>query len=396
MRLVPGAFLALFMVAGGMSLFGEEALRTLSVLYFTNTAKDPQTDWLSKGLADMLVSDLGSSGAFTVVEREELRNVLQQQELALSGLTDEKDAPKIGALLGAKLLVYGAYVSTAGRLRYDAKAVDVESGKIVGTAAVTGSPASALPLERQLAEELAASLGVTLPDRAPATTSQQAAASYYRGIDSLDAGRYAEAVDLFNRSVREDPSYLKPGQGLEEAYRYLKDFRKQRYQREYNQLLSDIAALRRRIEAPEFYSFADMVQNPRKFGFKDAAEASAYYQAHPMTMNGNTPAQAVWYLQYLYRDLAAKAVDYFGDQAAAVRASQDILSWADAARKAYPKDPFVPELVYQKLLVYRETGDWPKVRDTCEDIMGNYPDYRMIQSVEDFYAEALEQLKQQQ
>lgn len=386
--------LILLLFLGAVSFgFTDPEQRTLSVLYFTNTANDIDAAWLSKGLADMLVSDLNSSGAFTVIEREELQKVLREQELALSGLLDEKDAPKIGALLGAKLLVYGSYLSTGTELRYDAKAVEVESGKLLCTASVSGSVDQALNMERDLARKLASGLGAPLPQVSPPTASLKAAASYYRGIDSLDAGRYAEAVDFFGLSSREDPSFLKPGKGLEEAYRYLKDFKKQRYQREINNLLADIDALTRRISAPVFYSFGDMARDPKKFGFKDAEAAAAFYRAHPNVLNGSTPVEATWFLQYLFRDLADKAVEYFGDQHSADRCRQEILSWADAAQKAYPKDPFLPELIYQKLLVYRETGDWSKVRDTCEEIMGNYPDYRMIQSVEDFYAEALEKLK---
>lgn len=373
--------------------YADPRPRTLSVLYFTNTTEDPDAAWLSKGLADMLVSDLGASGAFSVIEREELQKVLREQELALSGLVDEQSAPEIGKLLGANLLVFGSYISKGKGLRLDAKAVEVESGTLVCTASVAGTTDQALNLESDLAEKLAAGLGAPPVRTLPATASLKAAESYYRGIDSLDAGRYAEAVSYFSLATQEDPAFLKPGKGLEDAYRYLKDFRKQRYQREINNLVNDISELTRRISAPVFYSFGDMVRDPQRFGFKDAEAASAFYRAHPNVLNGSTPVEATWFLQHLFRDLTAKATEYFGDKETATRCRQEILTLADAAQRAYPKDPFLPELIYQKLLVYRETQDWPKARDTCEEIMADYPDYRMIESVEDFYAEALGKLE---
>lgn len=373
--------------------FAEPKERTLSVLYFANTTNNPDAAWLSKGLADMLVSDLAASGAFSIVEREELQKVLQEQELALSGLVDEQSAPRIGKLLGANLLVVGSYIYKGTDLRFDAKAVEVESGTVVCTASVQGAADQALQMERDLANRLASGLGAPPVHASPATASLKAAETYYRGIDLLDAGRYAEAVELFGLASREDPGFLKPGKGLEDAYRYLKDFRKQRYQREINNLIADISDLTSRISAPVFYSFGDMVLSPQKFGFKDAQEASAFYRARPNVLNGSTPVEATWFLQYLYRDLAGKAVEYFGDQETAIHSRQQILSLAEAAQKAYPKDPFLPELIYQKLLVYRETQDWLNARDTCEHLMADYPDYRMIASVEDFYAEALGKLE---
>jgi len=373
--------------------FADPKVRTLSVLYFANTTNDPDAAWLSKGLADMLVTDLSATGALLVIEREELQKVLQEQELALSGLVDEQSAPEIGRLLGANLLVFGAYIQKGTALRFDAKVVDVESGTLVCSASATGTADQALPMERDLADRLAAGLGVPPALSVPATASLKAAETYYRGIDSLDAGRYAEAVSYFGLASREDPTFLKPGKGLEDAYRYLKDFKKQRYQREINSLLADISELTRRIGAPVFYSFGDMVRDPQRFGFKDAEAASAFYRAHPNVLNGNTPVEATWFLQYLFRDLAGKAVEYFGDQETAMHSRQEILSLADAAQRAYPKDPFLPELIYQKLLVYRETQEWLKVRDICEEIMADHPDYRMIESVEDFYAEALGRLE---
>jgi len=376
--------------------FADPKERPLSVLYFANTTNNPDAAWLSKGLADMLVSDLAASGAFSIIERAELEKILREQELALSGLVDEQSAPQIGKLLGAKVLVVGSYIFKGTDLRFDAKALDVETGTVVCAASVLGTVDQALDMERDLANRLASGLGAPPIHTSPATASLKAVETYYRGIDLLDAGRYTEAVELFGLSSREDPGFLKPGKGLEDAYRYLKDFRKQRYQREINGLIADISDLTKRISAPVFYSFGDMVRDPQKFGFKDAQEASAFYRSRPNVLNGSTPVEATWFLQYLYRDLAGKTVEYFGDRETAVYCRQKILSLADAAQKAYPTDPFLPELIYQKLLVYRETQDWLKVRDTCEQIMSNYGDYRMITSVEDFYAEALGKLESSQ
>jgi hypothetical protein len=50
-----------------------------SVLYFNNTTQEKKHAWLSKGLADMLITDLSQVPQIKVVEREELQKVLKEQ-----------------------------------------------------------------------------------------------------------------------------------------------------------------------------------------------------------------------------------------------------------------------------------------------------------------------------
>jgi curli biogenesis system outer membrane secretion channel CsgG len=65
-----------------------------------------QTD-VGGGLAAMLTNALVESNAFIVVERAQLSGVLAEQELRGAGLTQGTDAPKPGALMGARLRIAG-------------------------------------------------------------------------------------------------------------------------------------------------------------------------------------------------------------------------------------------------------------------------------------------------
>lgn len=63
---------------------------------------------LGEGVADMLVTALVKSGKFSVLERQELEKVLDEQKLGESGLVTPETAPKLGKLLGVELLVVGS------------------------------------------------------------------------------------------------------------------------------------------------------------------------------------------------------------------------------------------------------------------------------------------------
>ncbi|MBI2428915.1 MAG: hypothetical protein HYV29_08995 [Ignavibacteriales bacterium] len=63
---------------------------------------------LGEGVADMLVTALVKSNKFSVIERQELEKVLEEQKLGESGLVTAETAPKLGKLLGVELLVVGS------------------------------------------------------------------------------------------------------------------------------------------------------------------------------------------------------------------------------------------------------------------------------------------------
>ncbi len=114
------------------------AQNTLSVLYFENTTADTEYQWLSKGLADMLISDLSGIPDIKIIERESLEKVLQEQALSLTGLTEEGSAVEVGKLLQADQLIYGAYIVNDDVIRIDMKLVAVESGTILHALDVKG------------------------------------------------------------------------------------------------------------------------------------------------------------------------------------------------------------------------------------------------------------------
>ncbi len=96
----------IFIYHGTASL---KAAETVSILNFDNTAQKAEHEWLRKGLAVMLTSDLMKCPDVQMVERENLQTILKEHALAQSGVIDETQAVQIGKLLHATLLVYGSF-----------------------------------------------------------------------------------------------------------------------------------------------------------------------------------------------------------------------------------------------------------------------------------------------
>jgi TolB-like protein len=367
--------------------------RTLSVLYFDNVSKSRDLDWLRAGLSDMLATDIAASGAVTVVERERLAEVLKEQELQLSGMVGDEGAVRVGEMLAASKIVCGSFIAEGPSLRIEARIVDTRSAAVLGAAKAEGRGDEALVLEREIAAGLLDALGAgaRATPSSGGTSKSAAAAAYYRGLAALDSGAYRDAQASFLEASALDPAYAKPQSGLEAAYRFLKDFKRQRQQHEMTAIASSLQRLRSRVEGV-FYSFADMVSRPVDFGFADVRTASAAYQADPRGYSGDSPVQAMWNMQMLLIEMASKAGDYFSDEMLASRCYEDVGTLAAEAESRYPKDPFLAEALYAALLPLRWSGKWAELKAGCERLMGEYPDYRMAESVEAMYEAALDKL----
>ncbi len=388
MRLPACAVLAIVFSA---ALPGFAAESAVSVLYFQNTARNAELDWLSKGMADMLITDLAGTGKLAVVEREELQKLLTEQELALSGLFDEQGAVKIGKLLSASRIVMGSFIVMQGTLRVDAKLVDVETARVLKAVQSTGELSGLFDVEKRLALGLLKEMGVEASGQPASggTGSVEAAKAYYTGMSLLDSGDYAKAAAQFRQAAVIDPFYLKPQKSLEEAYQFLKDFRRQRWQREINELYAKAEGIKRRLSAPKWLSYSDFVTESYAKGLS-AQDIKKLTDADPSLFLCDTRAQCVWNLQHTLLEIGGLAEEYFEDTDTEAAMHREIMNIALQARTQLKDDPFLPEILYMELFGLQYFQRWDDLMKACEHLMTTYPDYRMMWAIEDFYERALE------
>ncbi|HLJ16794.1 MAG TPA: CsgG/HfaB family protein [Bryobacteraceae bacterium] len=83
---------------------------------------------IGKGISDMLVDRLVSSGAYSVIERKALDKIMAEQNFSNSDRADANSAAKLGRLLGANVIIVGS-ITQFGR---DDKSVGVGGGAFGG------------------------------------------------------------------------------------------------------------------------------------------------------------------------------------------------------------------------------------------------------------------------
>jgi TolB-like protein len=365
----------------------------ISILYFQNTTKNKDYDWLCKGIADMLISDISKSFQLEVVERENLEKILKEQKLSVSGLTDESRAIEVGKLLNANKMINGSYVILGNTVRFDTKITDIETGKILKSIETSGLLNDIFSLEKSLAEDILRQFNSKIPDQlnVKETNSAEASRTYYEGMALLDGGKPAEAIEKFQKATEIDPLYNKPQKGLEDAYEFLKDFRKVREQRELSKLYDKAEKLRARADAKTFRTYAEIIQEYSSMS-RTPEEIQKFNDQNAVYLIANTRAQCMWQAMMTFFEITM-VYDRTGNTTVKRRLCEENVGIAEKSRETFKNDPFLPEILYMQLQSLILLEDYAKLKAYCEKFLREYPEYRLIESVENLYEKALEHLK---
>ena len=207
----------------------------IAVLDFTNgSLVDHETyDPFRVGLAGLLITDLAGNSGLEVVERERLRAVLDELALGASGEVDPASAARAGRILGADYIVMGVFViDRRENLRIDARAVQVETSRVVHVESVDDHADDLLAAVGRLGRRL--SEGLDLPGRPGSADSNsdravpvraQVNLKYARAMLEEDRGNPQGALELYEEFLVDLPSGSAPGlrRAVEERVRKLRN-----------------------------------------------------------------------------------------------------------------------------------------------------------------------------
>jgi tetratricopeptide (TPR) repeat protein len=178
---------------------------TIAISQYKDMSPDKSMGPFQKGLAAMVTTDLSKIKSLKVVERIRLQALMNEMALGITGVVDEKSAPRIGRLVGAHNLVVGT----------------IRPGSIEAVTTVGGKSSSArvetkdfwkLPLS--IIQTIVTALNITLTaaeEQAIGTihTKSLVAFTYYgAALLAQDAGKWQEALDLFGKAIEADPGFM--------------------------------------------------------------------------------------------------------------------------------------------------------------------------------------------
>lgn len=189
------------------------SVRTVGVLPFDQAGLDTSMVALGYGLADLLRVDLSKSRQLRIVDRIRLDAIMRELQLAASGRSDSATAPRLGRLVQARRMVYGALHTSGGSMGVNVGVADAATRQVRPALATQMTLNQILDVEKQIAFRLFENLGVTLTPAERAAVEERptrniaALLAYGRAVRYESELRFREAAREYQDAVRLDPTF---------------------------------------------------------------------------------------------------------------------------------------------------------------------------------------------
>jgi TolB-like protein len=226
---------------------------TVAVMPFRDLTGDSR--YVGEAIRETVTTDLKQLGSLRVVERGSLDKVLAEQGLQVQHKDmDMATVVKLGKVLGASLVVLGAYQKMTPQVRLTARFVKVETSEVIGTAKVDGTTKEFLRLQDRVTSALLHSAGFAVhakqvldgAERRPDLASLKTLEFYGQ---ALTAENDVERRQYLTLAVAEDKNFSYALRDLEALERRLEEY--QRKAREaQEQELSAVAEKLRTVTDP--------------------------------------------------------------------------------------------------------------------------------------------------
>jgi len=191
-------------------------IKTIAVMPFDNNSigkYQEELGALGAGLASFFQYDFGKISSLTIVERDKIDYILEEQKLSAGGKVDQATAIKAGRILGAQLMVFGSFTQLDDKqTRLVVRAVNVETSEIIASVEDQGKP-DYFALEKSLVEKLCNDLNIKLSNEDKqlidlgGTESLDATTLYSKGLEYEDQYDYKNAYELFKQAYDMDQKF---------------------------------------------------------------------------------------------------------------------------------------------------------------------------------------------
>ncbi len=193
---------------------------SVAVLPFVNMSNDPENEYFSDGLSDMLIDRLANIGELVVIARTS-SFAFKNQNL---------DARAIGQQLSVATLVEGSVQRLGDRLRIVAQLIRTDTGAHLWSKTFDRTVDDLFAIQDEIAIKIAGDLTQHLVPEAGnpyRTPDMRAFDLYLRGRHSVHQRTENDlrwAITLFEQAIEIDPEFAPAYSGLADAYLLLPDY----------------------------------------------------------------------------------------------------------------------------------------------------------------------------
>ncbi len=184
---------------------------------------------IGEAIRETVTTDLKDVAGLRVIERANIDKVLSEQNLQGSKTNlDPLTTVKVGKLVGATLMVAGAYQKSGSNVRLTARFVSVETGEITGTAKVDGAQADFLTLQDRVTSQLLKSAGLDGPKVQMFAARKRPKVRSIKTIelygDAVTETNDAKKKELLQEAVKIDPSFVYASRDLDALEKRIRQY----------------------------------------------------------------------------------------------------------------------------------------------------------------------------
>jgi len=226
---VLSAVLGIAVVAAPVRAQGNDNRPGIAVLAFENGGsygrEREDYEALRRGIAGILIGELGQNPNIRLVERAEAQRILDEQSLGAAGRVDRETAAKVGRMVGARYMITGTFIDLYGEFRLDARVIDVETGVILKSVSNDPKIREIKELYRIIQSLAARIITETKLPTLPPTTGRppvrevptEALTLYSKALLYEDMGNKAKAIEFYQAALKAFPDFTEAKEGLRKA-----------------------------------------------------------------------------------------------------------------------------------------------------------------------------------
>jgi TolB-like protein len=212
--------LALAALAWWLIIGRSQPIDSLAVLPFVNAGSDPNTEYLSEGLSESLITGLSRVPRLKVKSRDTVFRYKGQ----------DKDVQQVGRDLGVRAVLKGRLVQRGDSLSISAELVDTGDANILWRDQYNRRATDLLAIEQEISREISEQLRLTLTgeeQRRGASASTRNPEAYRLYLQ----GRYwwnrrleeavKRSIEYYQQAIEKDPGYALAWAGLADSLSYL-------------------------------------------------------------------------------------------------------------------------------------------------------------------------------
>jgi TolB-like protein/predicted Ser/Thr protein kinase len=185
----------------------REAPPRVIVAFFADNTGDPRTAWISRGLPEMLTTDLSTSSGLEVIATQRLHDLLASAGRDPDQGLDRSTTAELARWAGADVVISGSVFQAGDRFRIDAQAYDTSTGTVLAAHKAEGK--ELFSLVDELTTGLLAGLEVApeTEDSRSVTTSDEALQAFLAAKGHYENLMFEEAEDNLGRALAADPEF---------------------------------------------------------------------------------------------------------------------------------------------------------------------------------------------